>query len=743
MKRLKAVLVLGLLVAAPSFAADKWTKVQTRNFTLVGSASENQIREVAENLEVFRTAYGKFFKLREGSTVATTVVVFKSDSAFRPFKPLYQGKPASVSGYFQPGDDMNYIALAADEQTPRVIYHEYVHRLMSDNMGSLPPWFQEGFAECFSSMEVLGRDKKVRMGRAIGEHVALLNQRRFMPLEKLFAVENGSPEYNEEEKQGVFYAQSWAFVHYMMLDNADRRNQFFAFLEAIRSGKPAVPAFEEAFRTTLTAFQKTFEAYIQQRVAWNLFEVQTPEGLDRSRSFTVTPLTEAEAEFYMGDLLLHADRPAEAETHLSAAINLDPKLGSAQGSMGRLLMRQKKEPEALAYLRRATELDAGNYLTHYYYASLLHSADKPSDEDFLTMRSALQTAIRLAPEFVEATSMLASINLSTNTDIPQTIQLLVKAVNAAPGRDYMVVQLAFLLSRNEQRANARQILRGVLSKATLEAPLRKNAEDLMAFMDRADAADAQRRAIEERAERAASAANTERQARPRAALEEVVTDEAPNRPPTVVRNDAGPDAAQPQPAQIRVAEEELAPGTAKIRGTLTGLECVNGATFSLTVDGRVVRLHSTNPGTIQFTSFNPSVSRQIACGAIAGGGAPAEILYRRTEGGATIGEPLTVTFVDPQLSVAPVPEIRGTTRVLGLLTAVDCSAGVTISLSVDGNILRFRTDSANKVAFLNGPNQDGTVSCGPVVPGRPVLVVYRSDISAGFMGEPVVVQFQR
>jgi tetratricopeptide (TPR) repeat protein len=731
MKRFIAVFALALSLASPSLAADKWTKVQTRNFTLVGSASENQIRQVAENLEVFRTAYGKFFKLREGATVATTVVVFKSDQAFKPFKPLYQGKPVNISGFFQSGQDMNYIALAADEETPRVIYHEYVHRLMSDNMGSLPPWFQEGFAECFSSMEVVGRDKKVRMGRALGEHVVLLNQRRFMPLEKLFAVEQGSPEYNEEEKQGVFYAESWAFVHYMMFDSAERRTQFFAFLEAIRTGKPAVPAFEEAFRTTLPAFQKTFEAYIQ-RVAWNLFEIQTPEGLDRSKTFTVTALTEAEAEFYQGDLLLHSDRFGEAETHLAAAIELDPKLGSAHASMGQLLMQKKRHTEALASLRRATELDAANYLTHYYYASLLHSVEKPSDEDFDTMRSELQKAIQLQPEFVEATAMLATINLDRNVDIPQTIQLLAKAVNAAPGRDYLVVQLAFALSRNEQRANARQILNGVLTKATLDAPLRKNAESLMAFLDRADAAEAARRATIERADRS------------RAVIEEVVPENAPERAPAVVRTDPAPNGDRPQPTlQVRTAEEQLPPGTAKIRGMLTGLECVNGATFSLVVDGRVVRLHSTNPGTIQFTSFNPSVSRQIACGALAGGGAPAEILYRRSEGDATIGEPLTVTFVDPQLSVAPLPEIRGTTRVLGLLTAVDCTAGIAISLSVDGSILRFRTDSASKVAFMNGPNQDGAVNCGPVVPGVPVIVVYRSDISAGFMGEPVIVQFQR
>jgi hypothetical protein len=185
-------------------AADKWVQIQSRNYTLVGNATEGQIREVAEGLEVFRTAFSRFFKLKEGSSVGTTVVVFRSDQAFKPFKPLYKGKAANVAGYFQGGPDMNLIALAADMQTPRVIYHELVHRFMSDNMGTLPLWFQEGFAECFSTLEIEGKDKKVRLGRAIAEHVELLNERVFMPLERLFAVQHGSPEYNEESKQGVF-----------------------------------------------------------------------------------------------------------------------------------------------------------------------------------------------------------------------------------------------------------------------------------------------------------------------------------------------------------------------------------------------------------------------------------------------------------------------------------------------------------------------------------------------------------
>src|SRR5688572_33251706 len=132
---LAALLLFHVLSVA---AADKWTRVQSRNFVLVGNATANQIREVAEGLEVFRTAFSRFFSLKEGSSVGTIVTVVRSDQAFKPFKPLYKGKPAKPSAYFQSRPDLNFLVLAADMDTARVIYHEYVQRVMAETMGTQP-----------------------------------------------------------------------------------------------------------------------------------------------------------------------------------------------------------------------------------------------------------------------------------------------------------------------------------------------------------------------------------------------------------------------------------------------------------------------------------------------------------------------------------------------------------------------------------------------------------------------------
>src|SRR5882672_4616558 len=142
------VVMSALMGVQAGFAADKWLSVRSRNFLLVGNASESQIRRVGRNLEEFRAGFSMLFPaISRESSSPITVVVFKDDSSFRPFKPLYEGKPANIAGYFMPGSDVDYIGLSADTQTPHVIYHEFVHSLSKDAAAPLPSWAGEGLAE--------------------------------------------------------------------------------------------------------------------------------------------------------------------------------------------------------------------------------------------------------------------------------------------------------------------------------------------------------------------------------------------------------------------------------------------------------------------------------------------------------------------------------------------------------------------------------------------------------------------
>jgi len=143
-----AAAVCAFVFVISTSAADKWTSVRSQNFLLVGNATEAQIRRVGRNLEQFRAAFALLFPAAgQQASTGTTVIVFKDDPSFRPYKPLYEGKPANLAGFFQAGSDINFIALTGDTQTPRIIYHEFLHSMTRDSNQRMPTWAMEGLAE--------------------------------------------------------------------------------------------------------------------------------------------------------------------------------------------------------------------------------------------------------------------------------------------------------------------------------------------------------------------------------------------------------------------------------------------------------------------------------------------------------------------------------------------------------------------------------------------------------------------
>src|SRR5215211_6780115 len=94
---LAVFLCLFLVVSQQSAVAakDTWVSVRTKNFLLLGNAGEKDIKRVALKLEQFREVFTRLFPhLRFNSPVPTTVIVFKSDNSYKPFKPH-----ANTAGY--------------------------------------------------------------------------------------------------------------------------------------------------------------------------------------------------------------------------------------------------------------------------------------------------------------------------------------------------------------------------------------------------------------------------------------------------------------------------------------------------------------------------------------------------------------------------------------------------------------------------------------------------------------------
>ncbi len=373
MKRFALILatVVCLLAVAPlnpAAAKDTWTSVRSKNFFLVGNASEKEIHQVATRLEQFRDVFSRLFtKAQFNSPVPTTVIVFKSDSSYRPFKPN-----PNVAGYFQTGEDVNYIMPLTTETRAddpfSTIFHEYVHLLVNNTLGAtIPLWFNEGLAEYYSTFRMTD-DRKVMLGKVISNHVFLLREQKLLPLRTLFTVDQRSPYYNEGRKMSVFYVESWALLHYLIQgNNGQRREQLGTFLNLLGAGKPAEDAFKQAFQTDYEAVEKELKEYVR-RNTYAATAATFERKLEFDSEMRSAPITEAEAQSYLGDLLLHIRHLDDAEKHLQQSLALDPNLAMANASLGIVRARQGRFADAKQLLQRAVPADSRNYLAHYYYA---------------------------------------------------------------------------------------------------------------------------------------------------------------------------------------------------------------------------------------------------------------------------------------------------------------------------------------------------------------------------------------
>ncbi len=575
-------------------AKDTWVSVRTKNFLMLGNASEKEIRRVALKLEQFREAFTNLFpNIRFNTPVPTTVIVFKSDSSFAPFKPN-----PNVAGYFQSGQDVNYITLTTEvrgQQDPfSVIFHEYTHLLINNTFPRAPVWFNEGLAEYYSTFSITD-DQKVVMGIPKVSHVFRLRESQMLPLKTLFEVDHRSPHYNERDKQSIFYAQSWVLMHYLIIGKkVGQVEQLGKFLMLMDAKTPMDQAFRQAFGVPFETMEKDLRNYVNGNRYYSLtghFE----KKLEIDTTAEAIPLTDAEVQAYLGDLLLHSHRK-DAYTYLEKALKLDPNLAMANTSLGMAYFREGKVSEAHASLERAVAANSQNYLAHYYYAYILsHSGpgDGPTVAGYpadvaAKIREHLEKAIALRPDYPESYSLLAFISLVTGKGIDESLVSLKKISASLPGRHDLTLMLAQLYLEKGERKLAREMLEQVV-KLSGDEQVRQDAAGLLSEISNFEKAKEEAAADEKQSSHAVAGAD------------QVVTEKPA--PPT-----------DPS-SYLREVLRQPRPGETQLQGTLVRIECdAKEMVFVVQTGATLLRLGTAGFSDIELTTYDPSVKGDITCG---------------------------------------------------------------------------------------------------------------------------------
>jgi tetratricopeptide (TPR) repeat protein len=452
---------------------------------------------VGQDLETLRAALSSWLEGEEvHSPVPTTVYIFADDRSFLPYKQGVRGDAQGVAGYFVSHPLGNYVALDGSPHADpsRILYHEYLHYFIANNLPGVPLWFNEGLAEFYSTFEARG--DRVELGRPLEHHLRWLSRYPELSLGELFAVGVESDEYNETSRRGGFYAQSWALVHYLMVGNGERSEQLIRFLEQVVAGVEVEDAFQRAFDTDYRTLERELEAYLSKPSLPGL--QLSVAGLKAAVvPGTVTELPRAESLYRLGDLLAYAAprRAAAARSHFLGALELDPRHGEAWAGLGYLEDQAESWDDARGYYERALELTRGDFRIHYLYGRNLLAPytgrrltaaelEGRAEKEISAARRAFQVSLDLNPDFPEAWVGLGAAWALEPEPSERGLEALRRARRLAPSRGDVVFNLAVTYARLGRRDQARAVIERDLARlgdehmveAATEAVLRADLE---------------------------------------------------------------------------------------------------------------------------------------------------------------------------------------------------------------------------------------------------------------------------
>ncbi len=480
---------------------NRWSNVKSKNFNIIGDASEKELRDVATKLEQFRETFRIIFKnMNLNSPTETNVVVFRSSSSYRPFKPKRpDGKPDDgIAGYFQPGEARNYITLSTEgsrEDTYGTIFHEYVHYLMDTNLGrsKIPAWFNEGIAEYYQTFRIVD-DQKVYLGDLQNGHLSLMNNAKLIPFKDFLNVTNYSLAGGGHSRS-IFYAQAWAFIHFLIHGNngvnSDGLNKYVSLLQRNIDEEKA---FREAFSTDYASMERDLQKYLKKNsYVGTVFDLGKKLTFDTEMS--AAPVSEADANAYLGDLLYHGQEYTSAEKYLNRALEIEPGSSFAQTSLGLVKMRQRNFAEAKKLLESAIAAPTADHYTHYSYAQVVsrESTDEFGyvksfpESDFKSMKASLKRSIELKPDFAESYRLLAWVNSVNGVDLKEAEQILFAALKIQPGNEHYILLMARIMMNQQRFADART-LADRIAKTASNPEMKSEAEQLLSAMVQMEAA---------------------------------------------------------------------------------------------------------------------------------------------------------------------------------------------------------------------------------------------------------------
>jgi Flp pilus assembly protein TadD len=335
--------------AADLASARDWLEARIDDFVLVTDAQEPYARGTLRDFAVFKHALGALAPLTREVPHMPTEMYALEGGDWRGF-----ATSPNTQGFFAERIDRNYIFF---DRTPsgllsrEVVFHEYMHFVLHSGASVfVPPWWDEGVAELFSSLRE--RDGKIEFGLVPNARKDDFRYLQLMPTRTLFAADRSSQALRKHVSAPMFYAQSWLTVHYMLIEKPERGRQTETYLNLVSAGKPTDEAVQAAYGVSLDELDKEIRSYRNKgRIGAYLMKFKTP--LPNAQDVVIRALPEAVALSRLsiaGSML--GSGVGDAEKRAQRALRIDPALPLAHAALALVRLTQERIDEALELSRK-------------------------------------------------------------------------------------------------------------------------------------------------------------------------------------------------------------------------------------------------------------------------------------------------------------------------------------------------------------------------------------------------------
>lgn len=340
---MRRAVLLCWLFASPLVAAEHWVRYTSGPFELLTDAGERVGQETMVCFEEFRHALGEIVGETDLETPQPVrILVFKNAKGWTSSSAVSMGR------------DRYAIVLADKSPVPPEVFSQLTRLLLDSNTNRMPPAFEHGLTEFFSTFTVNG----------IHIHV-------------------GTPPAQPD--------LDWARVH-LLIVSPEYFGKLRILLYNLRKGVDEEAAYQNAFGKSPAAV----EALAKSHFTAGNFQTTTISSLPMAPSdFHERPISDIDVRLARADLLAGEQSAAEYRSLLNDRL----KVPESNEGLGLLALRAHKNDEAHDYFSVAIEAGSNSARCYIEYARL--------ERDDQNAENSLLKAAGINPKLDEPFALLA------------------------------------------------------------------------------------------------------------------------------------------------------------------------------------------------------------------------------------------------------------------------------------------------------------------------------------------------